>query len=47
MVIVVAVYIPSSASTKIALGTLLTAVGKLQSTHLYGIFIVAGDFDHT
>lgn len=44
-VIVTAVYIPPDANTKIALGCLLTAISKQQTTHLDGVFVVAGDFN--
>ena len=40
-----AVYIPPSASDKLALNTLLTTINKLQTAHPDGIFIVAGDFN--
>ncbi len=47
VVIVMAVYIPPSANTKLALNTLSTAISKLQPAHPDGIFIVADDFSHT
>lgn len=41
-----AVYIPRSANANVALTALLTTVGKLQSAHPDGIFVLAGDFNH-
>ncbi|XDV13486.1 hypothetical protein PO909_001880, partial [Leuciscus waleckii] len=44
---VTAVYIPPSANASVAVDILQTSVNKLQSTHPDGIFIVAGDFNHS
>ncbi|KAK3570236.1 hypothetical protein QTP86_017143, partial [Hemibagrus guttatus] len=40
------VYIPPSANAKEALCELYRAISKLQNSHLDGLFIIAGDFNH-
>lgn len=40
-----AVYIPPSANTKLALDVLLSATNKLQTVYPDAIFIIAGDFN--
>ena len=44
--VVTAVYIPPDANVNAALGYLLAAINKQQTTYPEGVFIVAGDFNH-
>lgn len=46
VVFVMAFYVPPSADANAALSILLKTIGKLQSVHPDGIFIVVGDFNH-
>lgn len=45
--LVVAVYLPPSSNTNLALGELYKAINKLQTVHPEGFFIIDSDFNHT
>ncbi|XP_063344797.1 interferon-induced very large GTPase 1-like [Pelmatolapia mariae] len=45
-VFIIGVYIPPGANAEEALWELYTKISDLQNTHPYGLFIVAGDFNH-
>ena len=45
MVSITAVYVPSSANSKEAVGVLYQTTSELQTAHTEGVFIIAGDFN--
>ncbi|KAL0153065.1 hypothetical protein M9458_051664 [Cirrhinus mrigala] len=45
-IVIVAVYVPSCTNAKDALRELYSAISEQQTNNLYGLFIIAGDFNH-